>query len=102
MIEINSSNFQKEVLEKNLVVVDFWASWCQPCKGYAPIIESVAEDMKNVAFTSVKVDDNRDLARTYRIMSVPTVLIFKNGIKVDFVSGVKSIDQLKEIIAKHI
>lgn len=101
MIEVNSSNFQKEVLEKNLVVVDFWASWCEPCKSYTPTIEEVEKEMPTISFVSVKVDDNRDLARTYRIMSVPTVLIFKGGARVGFVSGVNSKEQLKEAIKKY-
>lgn len=77
---INKQNFQKEVLdEKGLVLVDFYADWCGPCRMTAPIIEELANEEKNVKFVKVNVDENPDLASQYQIFSIPTFLIFKDG-----------------------
>lgn len=77
---INKQDFQKEVLdEKGLVLVDFYADWCGPCRMTAPIIEELANEEKNVKFVKVNVDENPDLASQYQIFSIPTFLIFKDG-----------------------
>jgi len=80
MLKINADQFQNEVLnQKGLVFVDFYADWCGPCKITSPIIEELANEIKEVKFVKVNVDENPDLASQYNIFSIPTFLIFKDG-----------------------
>jgi thioredoxin 1 len=80
MLKINADQFQNEVLnQKGLVFVDFYADWCGPCKMTSPIIEELANEVKEVKFVKVNVDENPDLASQYNIFSIPTFLIFKDG-----------------------
>jgi thioredoxin 1 len=80
MLKINADQFQNEVLnQKGLVFVDFYADWCGPCKMTSPIIEELANEVKEVKFVKVNVDENPDLASQYNIFSIPTFLMFKDG-----------------------
>jgi thioredoxin 1 len=80
MLKINADQFQNEVLnQKGLVFVDFYADWCGPCKMTSSIIEELANEIKEVKFVKVNVDENPDLASQYNIFSIPTFLIFKDG-----------------------
>ncbi|MBN2380432.1 thioredoxin [candidate division WOR-3 bacterium] len=86
MIQVKTvEEFQKEVIEVQvLVIVDFWANWCPPCKMLAPVLEELANEYENrVRIVKVDVDEARDLARHYDVMSIPTVLFFKEGKIVD-------------------
>lgn len=77
---ISQDNFKKEVIDaKGLVLVDFYAEWCGPCKMTGPIIDELADDMKNIKFVKVDVDKNSDLAAQYSVFSIPTFLIFNDG-----------------------
>lgn len=80
-ITLTSNNFDSEVLKSSkLVLVDFWASWCGPCKMLAPIIEEIANEYSDIIKVGkVNVDDQRELAQKYDILSIPTVLLFKDG-----------------------
>ena len=76
----NEDNFDEEVLKANeTVIVDFYADWCGPCKMMSPIIDEIAEELPEVKVGKVNVDDNQDLAMQYNVMSIPTILIIKNG-----------------------
>jgi len=76
---LSEQTFQKQV-KKGIVVVDFWATWCGPCRLQAPIFESVAEDLKKEAsFGKVDVDNNKILSELYSIYSIPTIIVFKDG-----------------------
>jgi thioredoxin 1 len=81
VMEVNDSNFKEEVLDSPIpVVVDFWAAWCGPCRMVGPVIEELAKDYAGkVKVVKLNVDDNRGTAAQYRIMSIPTVALFKNG-----------------------
>jgi thioredoxin 1 len=95
---INSKNFEEEVLNyKGTVIVDFYGTWCMPCKMLAPIVEKVVED-NNLKLAKVDVDDNEELVKRFGIMSVPTLIIFKNGEKTATSSGVISENRLLELI----
>lgn len=84
--------------ENKLALVDFWAPWCGPCRMMAPIFEEVSGDyVGKVAFAKVNVDDNRELAKKYRIMSIPQLLLFENGELKETIVGVS--DQPKEDIS---
>lgn len=80
VVLVNKTDFKKEVLDnKGLVFVDFYADWCAPCKVTGPIIDQLSEEMKNIKFVKVNVDENADLAATYSIFSIPTFMIFNDG-----------------------
>ena len=83
LLHLNEETFDNEVLEfDGVVVVDFWAEWCNPCKMLGPIFEKVANsfaDNKNIKFAKVNVDDAQRLATKFNVMSIPTILFFKNG-----------------------
>ena len=97
-IEITNDNFKKEVLEyQGIVIVDFYANWCMPCKMLAPIIEKVAKE-QNIKLAKVDCDENEQLCKDFGIMSIPAVFIFKNGQKVNSFVGVVSESKLLEAI----
>lgn len=81
MIDLTSKNFDSEVLKSDKpVVVDFWATWCGPCRIFSPIIDEVSKTYGNkVKFGKLETDENSDIASRYNIMSIPTVLLFHNG-----------------------
>ena len=99
-IEFNSKNFNKEVLESKIpVIVDFFASWCGPCKMLGPIIEQLSDDYDGkILVGKVDIDQNSDLAQKYEVMSVPTVIFFENGETKRVENGFMSKEQLDDII----
>jgi len=99
VVKIENGNFEKEVLNsEKTVVVDFYADWCGPCKMMAPVIDELANENSNIKVCKVNVDDNRELAINYNIMSIPTIIIFKNrNITKKFIGVVGKEDILKEI-----
>ena len=98
-LKITSENFEKEVLNSDKpVVVDFYADWCGPCKMMAPVIDELSNENENLKVGKVNVDDNQNLAVTYGIMSIPTIIIFKNGDVAKKIVGFTSKQEiLKEI-----
>jgi len=98
--QVTDKNFEGEVLKSDLpVLVDFWAEWCGPCKVISPIVEEIAGELEGkLKVAKVNVDDAQDLAGKYNIMSIPTLLLFKNGEPVEQVVGAVSKDQLLEKI----
>ena len=94
-IILTSENFENEVLksDKN-VLVDFWASWCGPCKMLAPTIEQIAEECDSFKVGKVNVDDEPDLAEAYGISSIPTLILFKDGKAADMLVGLRSKDEI--------
>ncbi|MCX7955546.1 MAG: thioredoxin [Patescibacteria group bacterium] len=99
VIHIGKNNFQKEVIEaKEVVVVDFYADWCGPCRMMAPIIDELSKEKKEVKFVKINVDENPELASQYQVFSIPTFVVFKNGQVIHQFVGAKSKeDFLKEI-----
>lgn len=95
--EINSVEF-KEVIKEGKVVVDFFATWCGPCKMLSPVMDNIANDLQNIKFFKVDVDKNEDIAREYGIMSIPTIIIFNDGEVVNTLVGLRSKDELLEVI----
>lgn len=95
VISLDDKNFQKEVLDhKGTVVVDFYADWCGPCKMMAPIFEEAAAEAKDVKFGKLNVDDAREMAMKYGVMSIPTLIIFKDGEVKNQAAGVQDKDSL--------
>jgi len=80
IVSINSNNFESEVLNADSVVlVDFWADWCGPCRMLAPILEEISDERADVKICKVNVDEESELATKYNIMSIPTIIVFKDG-----------------------
>ena len=96
--DLTTENFEKFLAEHDNVVIDFWAPWCGPCQMIAPVIKSLADEMDNVAFAKVNVDDNQDIAQNYSIMSIPTLMFFKKGAMTDMSVGVMDKEELKSKI----
>lgn len=95
-LEFNLENFKKGVLDSEKpVLVDFYADWCGPCNMMAPIIEELASDLQGKARVGkINVDENQDLAMEYNVMSIPTLIIFKEGKEVKRMVGVRSKEEL--------
>lgn len=95
-LKLSSENFEKEVLNSEKpVLVDFYADWCGPCKMMAPIVEELAKDLEEKAKVGkINVDENSDIAVEYNVMSIPTLIIFKNGKEEKRLVGVRSKEEL--------
>jgi len=96
-VEVNDSNFSQIVLQaKTPVLVDFWAAWCAPCRMVAPVVQELAKEYEGkVSFVKLDVDQNPRTASQYGIMSIPTLLIFKNGAPVSNIVGFRPKADLK-------
>lgn len=94
-VTITKANFEEEVLKSDIpVLVDFWATWCGPCKMLAPVLSEIAEE-GIVKVGKINVDDEGELAIKFNVMSIPTIMLFKNGQVVKTTVGYMSKDQLK-------
>ncbi|MCL2153349.1 MAG: thioredoxin [Oscillospiraceae bacterium] len=97
-LELSSGNFDKTI-SSGCVLVDFWAEWCMPCKMVAPIVEELAEKYKDsVTVAKVNVDDENGLASRYGVMSIPTVILFKDGVETKRFVGVKPKQQYEQAL----
>ncbi|MCR4998676.1 MAG: thioredoxin [Lachnospiraceae bacterium] len=98
-IILNENNFEQEVLQSDKpVLVDFWATWCGPCQKQGPIVEALADEMDDVKVGKVDVDEAGAIAERYNIMSIPTLLVFKNGELSAKAVGVQSKEALIDLI----
>jgi thioredoxin 1 len=102
VIALNDANFDREVLQSDLpVLVDFWATWCSPCKAIAPLIDAVADDYAGkIKVGKVNVDENPATPGKYGVRGIPTLVLFKGGAVVDQVVGAIPKSQLEALIAK--
>ena len=95
IIKVDISSFENEVLNHlGIVLVDFWAEWCGPCKMQLPILEEISEELPNVKICKVNVDENTELAVKFGIRSIPTMMVFKDGVKVEQFVGLKHKSEL--------
>ena len=99
VMKVTSSNFEEEVLNSDkTVLIDFYADWCGPCKMFSPIVESVAEENEDIKVVKIDVDNAQDLAIKYKVMSIPTLVVIKNGQEVNRNVGVVSKSQILEMV----
>lgn len=101
IIKITDENFEEEVLKSDkLVLVDFYADWCGPCRALAPTIEKLSEEVQDIVVGKINVDDNQETTIKYEITSIPTIIIFKQGEVQREIVGMRDLQELKEIIEK--
>ena len=97
--EIKDKEYEKKI-EKGKVVIDCYAPWCGPCKMISPIIDALSEELKDVTFYKINVDDAEKIVMDYQIMSIPTILVFEEGKLKDKIIGFRSKSELLDIIKK--
>ncbi len=104
IINTTDANFDKDVLQADkLVLVDFWAAWCGPCKAIAPILDELAADYAGrVQIVKVNVDENPESAARFGIRSIPTLFVFKGGERVDVVVGGQPKSEFAALLDKHL
>lgn len=95
---LTNKTFKSEINDDKLVVVDFWAPWCGPCQAFSPTIEEVSEEMNDVKICKVNVDEEKMLAMKNRVMSIPTLIFYKNGKQVERTQGRLPKEELVDII----
>ena len=98
-ININKNNFQNEIMDsEKTVLLDFWAPWCAPCRMVVPIIEEIARERPDIKVGKINVDEQSELASKFGIMSIPTLVVMKNGKIVQQVSGVRPKNAILEML----
>ena len=98
-MNINKNNFQNEVMNADKpVLLDFWASWCAPCRMVVPIIEEIANEREDIKVGKINVDEQPELASKFGIMSIPTLVVMKNGKIVQQVSGARPKDAILKML----
>lgn len=101
IVNVTDQNFSEET-SSGVVLADFWAPWCGPCKMVAPVLEELDSDMgDNLKIAKLNVDENQGTASDYGVMSIPTLILFKDGEVVDKVVGFQPKEKLAELINKH-
>ena len=100
MDDANDFTFDDLINDEGLTVVDFSATWCMPCRMLKPILERVADKMPDVSFFNLDIDDFEEIAKRYRIFSVPTLVCFREGKKIDSMVGLNSFDEVVEFVER--
>ena len=103
MTELTKLNFKTEVEDyEGLVVIDLWATWCGPCLMLAPVIDEIEQEMPEVKFCKINVDDERELAMEFKIQSIPTIAIVKNNTFLDLSVGLVPKEKLVNLIKRYL
>ena len=99
IVNLTKDSYHNEVMEtEKVVVIDFWATWCGPCKMMAPVVEEVAKDYPDVKVCKVNVDEEPELSNAFKIVSIPTIVVIKNGEIIDSVVGYRPKEDIEKII----
>jgi thioredoxin 1 len=99
-VELSEQNFESTILEGGIVLVDFWAGWCGPCLAFAPIYDAASEENTDITFGKVDTEAAQDLSRAMRIQSIPTLMIFRDGIGVFSQAGALPRPALDDLIGQ--
>ena len=99
-VEITKDTFEDTITNNDIVMIDFWAPWCGPCKSFAPIYEAVSEKHDGVVFAKVNTEDEQELAASFQIRSIPTLMIMREKIVIFSQAGMLPENALEEIIGK--
>lgn len=99
-VALNKDNFDETISSNEIVLVDFWASWCGPCRMFAPIFEAASNEHQDVVFAKVDTEAEQDLAAKFRIMSIPTLLVFRDNVLLYAQPGALPAAVLEELIGK--
>ncbi len=102
ILTLTDGNFDESLKENRLVLVDFWAAWCAPCRMIAPVLEEIAKETSGVKIGKLNVDENPVKAAQFQIMSIPNLLLFKDGKVVENVVGAVPKSHLMSVIEKHL
>jgi thioredoxin 1 len=100
VIELTKENFEKIITSNPTVIVDYWAPWCGPCRGFAPVFERVAEQNPDVVFAKVNTDDEQEIAGHFQIRSIPTLMVFREQIIVFSQPGALPQNALEQVVEK--
>jgi thioredoxin 1 len=100
VMELTKENFEQVITSNPTVIVDYWAPWCGPCRGFAPVFERVAEANPDVVFAKVNTDDEQEIAQHFQIRSIPTLMVFREQIIVFSQPGALPQNALEQVVAK--
>ncbi len=98
LVTITSANFEQTITQHDIVVIDFWAQWCQPCLAFAPIFEQVAKEYPDIMFGKINTEESQDLAAELAVRSIPTLMIFRQKVLLLNESGLLPANALKDLI----
>jgi thioredoxin 1 len=99
-LDISKDNLQETIANNDIIIIDFWAPWCGPCKSFAPIYDAVSEKHSDIVFAKVNTEDEQELAGSFQIRSIPTLMIFREQIAIFSQAGMLPESALEEVIAK--
>ncbi len=100
VIELNKDSFEETISNNDFVIIDYWAPWCGPCRSFAPTYEKVSEDFENIVFAKINTEEEQEVAGHFQIRSIPTLMIFREGVIIYSEAGALPEQGLRDLIKK--